>query len=221
MRSLLSVITFVLLAIPVLSASAASFDCAKAKRPLEKLICSNAELDATDTHLGEIYTQINASFPLKNFVRTTQQVFLAGYPSCLVDGNSGRPATTTDAVRNCIAMAQERIVELKSLAQANVYSDANGKFSPENMAILTFTRKGRNMIGFWGNWMPDGFRPKPFPDGFLCVIESELKPVKGGFKTDETSDAVFSISDNFIRISEVISCTPRNGIADGDYRRVL
>lgn len=206
---------------PALSASAASFDCAKAKRPLEKLICSDAELDATDTQLGEVYKRVNASFPLNNFVHTTQQVFLAGYPACLIDGNSGRPAATADAVRNCIAMARERIVELESLAQAHVYSDAKGKFSPENMAILTFTRQGKSMISFWGNWMPDGFRPKPFPDGFLCAIESELKPVKGGFKTDETSEAVFSISDKLIRVSEVISCTPRNGIADGEYRRVL
>lgn len=66
---------------------------------------------------------------------------MAGYPACLIDGNSGRPAATGDAVRNCIAMARERIVELESLAQAHVYSDANGKFSPENMAILTFTRQ--------------------------------------------------------------------------------
>lgn len=71
----LSVILFALLAMPALSASAASFDCAKAKRPLEKLICSDAELDATDTQLGEVYKRTNASFPLSNFVHTTQQVF--------------------------------------------------------------------------------------------------------------------------------------------------
>ena len=48
-----------------ISASAASFDCAKARRPIEKLICSTPELDAADTRMGEVFKQINAGFPLK------------------------------------------------------------------------------------------------------------------------------------------------------------
>jgi len=50
---------------------AASFDCAKARRPLEKFICSNPELDALDTRMGEVFRQVNAGFPLKGFLLTT------------------------------------------------------------------------------------------------------------------------------------------------------
>lgn len=38
--------------------------------------------------------------------------------------------------------------------------------------------------------------------------------------TPSTDDAVFSVSDAAVQISEHIMCTPRNGIAPGNYRRV-
>ena len=45
----------VLLGVAVPIAHAASFDCTKAQRPLEKLICGNPKLNAADERLGQTY----------------------------------------------------------------------------------------------------------------------------------------------------------------------
>ncbi len=204
---------------PVGSANAASFDCAKARRPIERLICSNPELDAADTRMGEVFKRVNAAFPLKGFVLATQRVFLAGYPACMNDG-SGKPLVAADAARRCLAVVRERTAELEALGQARVYSSADGAFTPEDLAILVYTAEGRQKVRLWGNWMPDAYNPRPFPDGKLCDLDDELKPAKGGFKTASTDDAVLTISETAVQISEHIMCTPRNGIAAQVYRRV-
>lgn len=204
-----------------LSASAwsASFDCAKARKPLEKLICANPELDAADTRMGDVFKQVNAGFPLKGYVLTTQRVFLSGYPYCMMD-SKGKPSTGPDAVQRCVKGVQIRTAELQALVQAKVYSDATNKFSQDNLAILVYPANGRNRIRLWGNWMPDAYNPQPFPEGVVCDIEDDLKPVKGGLGTDSTDDAVFTISDTAVTIRGFISCSPRNGIGEGTYRRV-
>ena len=203
----------------VSSASAASFDCAKARRPIEKLICSNPELDAADTRMGEVFKQVNAGFPLKGFLLATQRVFLAGYANCMND-DYGKPMVAAEGARRCVAMARARIAELETQALAKVYSNADAKFTHEDLAILVYTAQGRQKIRLWGNWMPDAYNPKPFPQGMLCDLDDELKPAKGGFMTASTDDAVFQVSDAAVQISEHIMCTPRNGIAPGAYRRM-
>ncbi len=202
-----------------ISASAASFDCAKARRPIEKLICSTPELDAADTRMGEVFKQVNAGFPLKGYLLATQRVFLAGYATCMNDFN-GKPFAAAEATRRCVAMVRERTAELETQALAKVFTSAEAKFSHEDLAILVYTANGRQKIRLWGNWMPDMHNPKGFPDGKLCDLDDELKPAKGGFVTASTDDAVISISDAAVQISEHIMCTPRNGISPGAYRRV-
>ncbi len=203
----------------VSSASAASFDCAKARRPIEKLICSNPELDAADTRMGEVFKQVNAGFPMKGFLLATQRVFLAGYVNCMND-DYGKPMVAAEGARRCVAMVRARIAELETQALAKVYSNADAKFTHEDLAILVYTAQGRQKIRLWGNWMPDAYNPKPFPQGMLCDLDDELKPAKGGFMTASTDDAVFQVSDAAVQISEHIMCTPRNGIAPGAYRRM-
>ena len=187
--------------------------------PIEKLICSNPDLDAADTRMGEVFKQVNAGFPLKGFLLATQRVFLAGYASCMNDGN-GKPMATAEGVRRCVAVVRERTAELETQALAKVYTGADAKFTHEDLAILVYSVNGRQKMRLWGNWMPDAYNPKPFPDGKLCDLDDELKPAKGGFMTGSTDDAVFSVSEAAVQISEHIMCTPRNGIAPGAYRRV-
>jgi uncharacterized protein YecT (DUF1311 family) len=201
------------------SATAASFDCTKAQRPIEKLICSNPELDAADTQMGKVYKRVNADFPLKGFLLATQRVFLAGYSACMND-DLGKPVAAADAVRRCMTVVRERTVELEALSQAKVYSSTKGAFTPEDLAILVYTADGRQRIRLWGNWVHDASKPRPFPDGKLCDLDDELKPAKGGFITASTDDAVLTISETAVQISEHIMCTPRNGIAAQVYRRV-
>lgn len=197
----------------------ASFDCGKARRPLEKLICSNPELDAADTRMGEVFKQVNAGFPLKGFLLTTQRSFLAGYPYCMND-DRGKALPGPEAARRCATMVKNRTAEIEQQALAKVYSNATDKFTHDSLAILVYTANGTQRIRLWGNWMPDAYNPKPFPEGVLCDIDEELKPVKGGFMIGYSDEAVFSISDTAVSISEFIMCTPRTGIGAGSYRRV-
>lgn len=197
----------------------ASFDCGKARKPLEKLICSNPELDAVDTRMGEVFKQVNAGFPLKGFLLATQRSFLLGYPYCMMD-DRGKSAPSAEAVRRCVALVKNRIAELEQQALAKVYSNTTDKFTPESLALLVYSAKGRQRIRLWGNWMPDAFDPKPFPEGMLCDIDEDLKPAKGGYMIESSDEAVFSISDNAVSISESIMCSPRTSIGAGTYKRV-
>ncbi len=211
----------VLLGLLTLSAlaHAASFDCGKARRSFEKFICSQPELDAADTRLGEVFKQIHAGFPFKGFLLATQRVFVADYASCLID-EQGKTSTGPASVRRCVSMVKERIQELESQALALVYSNGDAKFPHDGLTILLYTVQGQPRMRLWGNWMPDAYKPEPFPAGKLCDLDAPLKPVKGGFKTDQTDDAVFVITESQLSISEHIMCTPRNGISAGQYRRL-
>ena len=213
------VVTAALLTTFSVAAGAASFDCSKAAKPLEKLICSDPALDAADTQMGELYKQTNASFPVKGFVTSTQKAFNAGYSTCLIDGR-GKPQTGAAAVRQCLTSINGRIAELQAMAQARVYSNAKGKFTPEDVVILVYRANEQNRIRFWGSWMPDAYQPKAFPDGFICDIDEALMPVKGGFKTAQTDETVIQISEAAVKLSEYIMCSPRNGIAEDSYPRM-
>ncbi len=198
--------------------SAASFDCAKAKSELEKAICNNPELNATDEKMGEIYKKLSKSFPLSGFVQETQREFLSGYRSCLSISGNGK--SSPQAVKDCVNYVQERINELDSYSQAKVYSDAEGKYNAENVAFLTYSLNGKSMLRVWGSWMPDAYKPEPFPkSGFLCNVNVELNPVKNGFQTEETGDSVFKISESALNVSEWIMCNARTGITAGDFKR--
>jgi len=198
---------------------AASFDCAKAKRPLEKLICSNPQLNSADEEMGNAFKQINTSFPLKGFALLTQRRFIAEYPSCMLDGK-GKSVATPATANACLQLVQSRITELQQYGQSKVYSNATGKFTQDDLAILITTSGAKSQIKFWGNWMPDAYQPAPFPEGRLCDFEADLIPAKGGFKTDQTDDVIISISDAAVQLSGFISCSPRTGIADGSYKRI-
>ncbi|MFM8577072.1 MAG: hypothetical protein ACKOBF_14705 [Limnohabitans sp.] len=176
-------------------------------------------MDAADARMGEVFKQVNAAFPLKGYVLATQRSFLSGYAYCMND-SSGKLSTGPDAAQRCVKAVQQRTAELQSLVQAKVYAESPDKFNHERLAILLYSANGRNRIRLWGNWMPDAYNPRPFPEGVLCDIDEELKPVKGGFGTDSTDDAVFVISDASVTVRGHIMCTPRTGIGEGTYRRV-
>jgi uncharacterized protein len=208
-----------MLVIGISNSFAASFDCAKAKRPLEKLICSNPQLNSADEEMGNTFKQINASFPLKGFALLTQRRFIAEYPSCMLDGK-GKTVATPATANACLQLVQSRITELRQYGQSKVYSNATGKFTQDDLAILITTSGAKNQIKFWGNWMPDAYQPAPFPEGRLCDFEADLIPGKGGFKTEQTDDVIISVSDASVHLSGFISCSPRTGIADGSYKRI-
>jgi hypothetical protein len=213
-----------LVALPILwlvmsNTFAASFNCNKAQTTLEKFICSQDLLNLADEQMGHEFRAVNAAFPLKGFVLTTQKSFIAGYPTCMLD-NKGKMVATPATANACLKMVQARIVELRQYGQSKVYSNATGKFLPDDLAILIYNNHGESFIWFWGNHMPDAYRPKPFPDGHLCDIEAKLIPANGKFKTDQTDDAIISVTESAVDLSSHISCTARTGIGEGRYGRV-
>jgi uncharacterized protein len=201
------------------NAFAASFNCNKAQTTLEKFICSQEQLNQADEQMGHEFRAVNASFPLKGFVLTTQKSFIASYPTCMLD-NKGKMVATQATANACVKMVQSRIAELRQYGQSNVYSNAKEKFQPDDLAILIYNAQGERFIKFWGNHMPDAYRPKPFPDGHLCDIEAKLIPTDGKFKTDQTDDALILVTESAVNLSSHISCSPRTGIAEGRYNRI-
>lgn len=203
------------------SVQAASFDCAKASRPLETLICQNPQLDEADTRMGQAYRHARKTFPIPDFVQATQRSFVSGYGYCLLNG-SGAQADNSTAVKQCLADVQARTHELEQWAGAQVYSDVQGTYSPENLVILVFMQSSSPArIQLWGNWMPDAYRPKPFPNGSVCNLQGDLLPQGGAvFTTEDTQDVRLTITPDAVTIDDFISCTPRTGIAQGVYPRV-
>lgn len=202
-------------------AHSASFDCARARSPLEKLICSQPELDAADTRMGEAFRKANAAVPLKGFVGLTQRVFLLEYRGCAFAAPN-RPLPTAQAARQCAALANRRADELDSFAAAQFYSqvDKGKAFTQDDLAILIMAGPGAQRIQLWGNWMPDAYDPKPFPQGVLCDLQSPLNPAKGGFKADFDDDVLIQVSAQAVKIGGHLMCTPRNGVGEGVYPRV-
>jgi uncharacterized protein YecT (DUF1311 family) len=62
----------VLLLLSASGAHAASFDCAKATRPVERAICGDLALNKADTRLGEIYQQLRNSLSAQDFAALRQ-----------------------------------------------------------------------------------------------------------------------------------------------------
>lgn len=75
------------------TASTASFDCAKAATPVEKLICSDAVLGAADAGLAALYKTIVAAHPdYAAGLRDGQRAFLATRTPCLTGNHEAQIA---------------------------------------------------------------------------------------------------------------------------------
>jgi uncharacterized protein YecT (DUF1311 family) len=157
------------------SAWAASFDCAKAKSKLEVLVCSTPALNAADEAMGQAYQAANAGFPIKGFVRASQAVFLGEYRACASDRAKDKGAAA------CTALALRRTQELQELLSDTIYADGITSYTPEDALLLVGERNGQAYLKIFGSWMPDAYRPKPFPDGFICNEEFALVREASGF----------------------------------------
>ena len=117
----------VLLAVPMY-AHAASFDCAKAGTQLEKLICSDRDLNTLDGDLGGAYKQALATAQDKTALKNEQKQWI----------KTGRAACGTD--KKCLAVAyRQRIAALRPVpAVADSTGKLATKYSPEIIMKLLF-----------------------------------------------------------------------------------
>ena len=188
--------------------NAASFDCAKARTKHEKHICSSPDINAADGRLGDAYRVAAQSFPVKGFVRATQRRFLAEYESC---DSQDHP--------NCATLLAARTQILGTMVNPEaVYADVvSGKsFDPEGGVFWVAQSQAGPVLHYFGGFMPDMFKPAPFPQGFVCDDEIPLRKTAVGYDGSAAGDDV-SIIDQ--KLTASISCSPRNGLS-GDFARI-
>lgn len=200
----------ILLAAVTQSAQAASFDCGKARTPLERRICADPALAKADEDLAKAYAETLRTFVIPDFVKDSQRAWLFEAPQCL-ENNS------------CVALFQERAETLRLYRTAKVYTDYGKAFDREKTTLLVYERGGKPWLDWYGDWMPDAYRPKPFPDGFLARDSGELIPAKNGkFTLADHDDAMISISDAKVSFGGEygMNLSARQGFIHGDFPRV-
>ena len=168
--------------------------------------------------MGNAFKNAKKAVPLNGFVLETQRHFLLDYNNCLYLKGNGEQ--TPEAIAGCVEHLKARINELENYAQSIIYSDANEKYVADKLVVLIYTQNNKKMIQLWGNYMPDSYNPKPFPNGVICNITAKFIPFNDDFKTLETADVLFNITHKKVIISNFISCNPRSGISSGEYLRI-
>jgi uncharacterized protein len=190
-------------------AQAASFDCGKARAPLEKAICADPRLSRADEALARAYKAAQSAFPVPQFVRDSQRVWLRAAPICV-----------KDAPGACLALFEARIAALENYPKARVYADYGKAYSHESATLLVYERDGATWLEWFGHWMPDAYRPKPFPDGYIAHDWEKLVVRGAGFFLEQ-ADASLSLDDEKIVIEAPgIMLSARQGPIHGAYARV-
>ncbi|MCW2283137.1 uncharacterized protein YecT (DUF1311 family) [Rhodoblastus acidophilus] len=200
----------ILLAAVAQSAQAASFDCGKARTPLERRICADPALGKADEDLAKAYAETLRTFVIPDVIKDSQRAWLFEAPQCLENSS-------------CVALFQERAETLRLYRTAKVYTDYGKAFDREKTTLLVYERGGKPWLDWYGDWMPDAYRPKPFPDGFLARDSGELIPAKNGkFTLADHDDAVISLSDGKVTFGGEygMNLSARQGFIHGDFPRV-
>lgn len=130
--SVLSVIPALFVATTV---HAASFDCGKASSKVEKLICTNAELDRLDSQLSETYKE---ALPKDSSVKTDQLNWLKQRNSCsnaecLVNAYKSRISDLEEFI-----VRYNRSIASKDLPQREAPSRPPSQASNENQTAIAF-----------------------------------------------------------------------------------
>lgn len=174
---------------------AASFDCAKAKSKMEKLICSDAQLSHLDEELNASYARVRDGFSDKKFLTTWQHDWLTSY------GVSDCPDAT--CLRKAFVSRKQLLDEIATDGEA---TSANGHYERYYRGKLDRNSADINLIALKGNryyvtgsalWYGaikdqvhtgemDGFailngkhitfRDSDRSDDTACAVEMEIKP---------------------------------------------
>ena len=200
------------LAAPALRA--ASFDCAKARTPLERKICREPALSKADEALTKIYQQRLHDFPIPAFIKDSQRAWLNLAQQCLYFESSHSGET-------CLSLFQARIDALTRYRDAKIYTDYGKSFDHDQTTLLLYEKNGGLWLDWYGDWMPDAYRPKPFPDGYLADDGGALIGKDGTYTIADHDDAIVSVTEDKITFGGVgMSLSARQGFVNGDFLRV-
>lgn len=116
MRSPLLPLAVLLLSLLPVPASAAAFDCGKASRPHEKIICAVPELSTADEDLAAAYKQANEALPeaARAVLRTGQREWLTWLPASCSDDGRGQVFKKRSEAAECLLRGyKDRIAVLR------------------------------------------------------------------------------------------------------------
>ncbi len=166
--------------------NAASFDCNKAKSPVEKAICTDSELSKLDEDLSQTYKAALIEYPVANYLRIRQREWIKTNSFC--DKNKFIPCLKEKY--------KERIKKLSDVSKIQVYSNTN-KFSYEDGdAVAEIRREGNKFsISLWG-----GARIHRQAQVYMeCEFDGVFSAADGGKATDNSGGTfIFKIIGNKI-----------------------
>jgi uncharacterized protein len=204
-----------LMGLPASAAQAASFNCAKAKTALEKKICREPALSKADEALAKVYRERVRDFPIPAFIKDSQRAWLQMAQQCpeFEAANGGE---------SCLRLYQARIDALDHYRDAKIYTDYGKAFDHEQTTLLLYEKNGGLWLDWYGDWMPDAYRPKPFPDGYLAQDGGPLTARDGKYTIADHDDAIVTVTDEKITFGGEygMSLSARQGSLRGDYPRV-
>ena len=134
------------------AASAASFDCSKASKPIEKVICADPALSASDEQLGRDYARLLAEVPasLKSVVQKSQRSWLAYVPlTCSSDGRGTikDKAQFTQCVKSeyeqriaTLSKQPQSLAAFKLITSAEFQAMPSSSTDPDFFPIVTHTK---------------------------------------------------------------------------------
>jgi uncharacterized protein YecT (DUF1311 family) len=189
---------------------AASFDCAKARTPLEKTICSDSSLSAADDELNAVWKSTLKTFPLPAFLRTSQQLWLKEIARCV-------------QAKSCVSEFSSRTNLLKHLGGAKVYTDYGKEFSIDSVTLVIFEVGGESFIWMYGDWMPDMNNPQPPPNGFLLNNVSRIAKQGNGKYRIVDEDYEFAVTEDAVTFGDQehsLMISARQGSLSGVFGRI-
>lgn len=142
-------------------AMAASFDCAKASKPIEKFICATPALSSLDEQLGRDYGRLLGEVPasLKPMIQKSQRSWLAYVPlNCSSDGRGAikDKAQFTQCVQSeyeqrvgLLSKQPQTLGDYKLVVSADYQAMPSSSTDPEFFPIVTHSKS--ISIVFGGN----------------------------------------------------------------------
>jgi len=123
----------------------ASFDCAKAKTPLEKAICSNEKISKLDEEMSAKYQAALKNFPVKGFIRAQQREWLA------------TELRSIDCKKDCSKILDEtyqKRIGILSLPEPKLVFSNTSEFVLENgdTVAIIFPYENKKFISIWGGY---------------------------------------------------------------------
>ena len=215
MRVLTLIFVAATLAAP-LASQAASFDCARARSPMEKLICSDNNLSSMDEQLNAAFKDAVARSDAKPLMTTWQRGWLKSYD------------LTQCKDAKCLGIEfGKRIALLKSVApSSDPAAQWNGSFSrfykgkpdKDSASLLLIGMMGKKVyVAGDALWLGPNAANGQVNTGEMIGI-GELKSGRAVFDLDGCT-ATMALNENGVKVEEESGCGGMNVSFVGEYKR--